>query len=46
MDGNFENRGELLIRHRHEGTDLQLDHARDTLPRSAALAAPGVNLIT
>ncbi|MCC6747381.1 MAG: SpoVR family protein [Deltaproteobacteria bacterium] len=30
-DGNFENRGELLIRHRHEGTDLRIDWARDTL---------------
>jgi stage V sporulation protein R len=30
-DANYENRGELLLRHRHEGVDLQLDHARATL---------------
>jgi stage V sporulation protein R len=30
-DGNHENRGELLLRHRHEGVDLQPDHARATL---------------
>ncbi|MBK6849920.1 MAG: SpoVR family protein [Proteobacteria bacterium] len=30
-DGNFENRGELLLRHRHDGVDLRLDWARDTL---------------
>ena len=30
-DGNFENRGELLLRHQHDGTDLRLDYARDTL---------------
>ena len=36
-DGNYENRGELLLRHIHEGTDLDGDHARDTL-RNAAQA--------
>jgi stage V sporulation protein R len=30
-DGNFENRGELLLKHRHEGVDLRVDWARDTL---------------
>jgi len=30
-DGNFENRGELLLKHRHEGVDLRQDWARDTL---------------
>jgi stage V sporulation protein R len=30
-DGNFQNRGELLLKHRHEGTDLRMDWARDTL---------------
>jgi stage V sporulation protein R len=30
-DGNFENRGELLLEHRHDGPDLRLDYARDTL---------------
>jgi stage V sporulation protein R len=31
MDGNFENRGELLLHHRHEGRDLKWDFSRDTL---------------
>jgi len=31
IDGNFENRGELLLKHRHEGIDLQMDYARDTM---------------
>ena len=30
-DGNYENRGELLLRHRHEGVDLDAEHARATL---------------
>ncbi len=30
-DGNFNNRGELLLRHDHEGVDLDLAQARDTL---------------
>jgi stage V sporulation protein R len=30
-DGNFENRGELLLDHRHEGIDLRVDYAKDTL---------------
>ncbi len=31
MDGNFENRRELLLVHHHEGRDLHWDFARDTL---------------
>lgn len=30
-DGNFENRGELYLKHRHDGVDLRLDWARDVL---------------
>ena len=30
-DGNYNNRGELYLRHRHEGVDLKHDYARDTL---------------
>lgn len=30
-DGNHNNRGELYLRHRHEGVDLKHDYARDTL---------------
>jgi stage V sporulation protein R len=31
VDANYLNRGELLLGHRHEGVDLKLDYARDTL---------------
>ncbi|MFH0938383.1 MAG: SpoVR family protein [Planctomycetota bacterium] len=30
-DANYENRGELFLRHRFEGVELKLDHANDTL---------------
>jgi stage V sporulation protein R len=30
-DGNYRNRAELLLRHRHEGMDLDLADARETL---------------
>ena len=30
-DGNYSNRGELYLQHRHEGVDLKYDWARDTL---------------
>jgi stage V sporulation protein R len=31
VDGNYRNRGELLLKHEHNGIDLKLDHANDTL---------------
>ena len=31
VEGNFENRGELLLSHQHEGRDLKWDFSRDTL---------------
>ncbi|MBN95076.1 MAG: SpoVR family protein [Deltaproteobacteria bacterium] len=31
VDGNFENRGELLLAHTHTGADLQMDWAETTL---------------
>jgi stage V sporulation protein R len=31
VDGNFRNRGELLLRHQHTGVELRLDQAQDTL---------------
>ena len=31
IDANHLNRGELLLGHRHEGQDLKVDYARDTL---------------
>jgi stage V sporulation protein R len=30
-DGNYSNRGELYLKHRHEGVDLKLDYAHDTM---------------
>jgi len=43
-DGNHENRGELLLVHRHDGVDLKLDHARDTLRNVQSLWRRPVNL--
>ena len=41
-DGNFENRSELLLRHIHEGADLDGGQARDTLRNAReAVDAPG-----
>jgi stage V sporulation protein R len=31
IDGNFRNRGELLLKHQHTGVELRLDQAADTL---------------
>ncbi len=31
VDGNYRNRGELLLRHEHNGIDLKLNYASDTL---------------
>ena len=45
-DSNHENRGELLMRHRHEGTDLQIDHARATLTALVRIWRRPVNLLT
>lgn len=30
-DANYNNRGELYLHHRHEGVDLKMDYARDTM---------------
>ena len=45
-DGNFENRSELLLRHRHEGVDLRVDHAKDTLEAFVRVWKRPVNLVT
>jgi stage V sporulation protein R len=45
-DGNFENRGELLLRHHHEGIDLKMDHARDTLAGLHRVWKRPVNLLS
>jgi stage V sporulation protein R len=46
QDGNFENRSELLLKHKHEGVDLKMDHARDTLESLSKVWKRPVNLLT
>ena len=31
VDGNFKNRGELVLKHSHHGADLKIDWAQETL---------------
>jgi stage V sporulation protein R len=45
-DGNFENRAELLLRHQHDGVDLDLSQARDTLRNVQRIWSRPVNLVT
>ena len=45
-DGNHENRGELFLRHRHEGTDLHPEHARATLAALQRVWRRPVTLMT
>jgi len=46
MDGNFRNRGELLLGHRWTGVELQLDHAQDTLRNVGKIWNRPVHLLT
>ena len=45
-DGNWENRGELLLRHEHRGVDLRTDYARETLAAMVRLWKRPVCLAT
>ena len=45
-DGSYENRGELLLSHRHDGVDLRVDWARDTLVNLYKVWRRPVNLAT
>ncbi len=45
-DGNFENRGELLLRHAHEGVDLDMGEARDTLQNLYRVWTRPVSILT
>jgi stage V sporulation protein R len=45
-DGNFRNRAELLLKHRHEGVDLDLEEGRDTLRNLHRLWQRPVNIET
>jgi stage V sporulation protein R len=45
-DANFENRSELLLRHSHEGVDLDMSQARDTLRNLHKIWTRPVSLLT
>ncbi len=45
-DANYDNRGELFLRHRHEGVDLHDQHARATLTALERIWRRPVNLRT
>ncbi len=45
-DGNFDNKSELLLRHVHEGADLDAGQTRDTLKNAAKLWTRPVSLLT
>jgi stage V sporulation protein R len=45
-DGNYRNRGELLLTHRYEGVGLQMDYAQDTLRNLQRLWGRPVHLET
>jgi len=45
-DANHENRGELLLHHRHEGVDLDGEHARATLTSLQRIWRRPVTLMT
>mgnify|MGYP006238870453 CR=1 FL=1 len=45
-DGNFQNRGELLIWHKHQGIDLDLRWARETMRSISELWGRPVNVET
>lgn len=46
LDANWDNRGELMLHHAHEGIDLQQDWARDTLASVFAVWGRPVLLAT
>jgi stage V sporulation protein R len=46
VDGNYRNRGELLLKHQHSGVDLRLDQAADTLANVQFIWGRPVHLTT
>ncbi len=46
IDANYENRGELLLAHKHEGVDLDPNYARHTLKNLASLWRRPVGIVT
>jgi stage V sporulation protein R len=45
-DGNHDNRGELLLVHKHDGVDLKVDYARETMRNIQTMWRRPVNLAT
>jgi len=45
-EGNYENKGELLLRHDHQGVDLRTDYAREVLRSLVRVWKRPVNLLT
>ena len=46
VDGNYKNRGELLLKHQHEGVDLRSDYAKETLKNLYKVWGRPVNIET
>jgi stage V sporulation protein R len=46
VDANFENRGEMLLAHKHDGQDLKGDYARETLRNVQSMWRRPVNLVS
>jgi stage V sporulation protein R len=46
VDGNYKNRSELLLEHKHEGVDLRADYAQETLKNLYRLWRRPVNVKT
>ncbi|OGQ23827.1 MAG: SpoVR family protein [Deltaproteobacteria bacterium RBG_16_71_12] len=46
IDGNYENRAELLLEHTHDGVDLDAGYAQDTLRNLHAIWSRSVHILT
>ena len=46
MDANFKNRGELYLQHQHEGIDLDVEYAKDTVQNIHKIWKRSVHLET
>jgi stage V sporulation protein R len=46
VDGNYDNRGELLVAHKHDGQDLKGDYAKETLKNLQSVWRRPVALLT
>lgn len=46
VDGNFENRGELLLEHDHVGVDLDMSYGKDTLKNLHHIWSRPVHIVT